>query len=179
MPVGDRKRSAQVLLDQENRQSLALDTLEHRDDLLHDHRRQAFRGLVEQQQAGIEHERARDRKHLLLAARELKAEIALTLLEVRKQSEDALQRPSTLIASAGKDREVLAHGETRKNAALLRHKTEPQAGDSIGRQRPDVAALVYDPAGSRLEIAHDGEDGRGLAGAVAAEQTDDLPVAHR
>ncbi len=39
-----------------------------RANLLHDHRREPGRGLVEQQQLGLGHQRPADRAHLLLAA---------------------------------------------------------------------------------------------------------------
>src|SRR5204862_76207 len=90
MAVGDRQGGTQVLLDQEHRKALALEIVEHRDDLLDDHGRQPLGRLVEQEQRRIEHERARDRKHLLLAAGELKAEVALARTQARKQLENPL-----------------------------------------------------------------------------------------
>ena len=41
-----------------------------------DQRRQPFERLVEQQQLRVEHQRAADRQHLLLAARQLVAHVA-------------------------------------------------------------------------------------------------------
>ena len=61
------------------------------EDLLDDERRQAERRLVEQQEARPAHQRARDREHLLLAARQRAAALALALLEDREQREDALE----------------------------------------------------------------------------------------
>src|SRR5262249_52221704 len=134
---------------------------------------------VEQQQRGIEHERARDREHLLLAAGELKAEIALARTQAGKQLENPLERPAATATRAREHGEVLAHRQARKNAALLRHETEAEPRHRIGRQRRDIAVAVANAAGARLEIAHDGEDGRGLARAVAAEQADHLALPHR
>ena len=56
-------------------------------------RRQALGRLVEDQQARIGHERAADREHLLLAARQLRAEIALALAQPREQRVHAIERP--------------------------------------------------------------------------------------
>ena len=88
----------------------------------------------------------------------------------------SVQRP--LPPAAREHGQVLPHREARKDAALLRHEAEAEPRDGVGRQRGDVAVAVADAAGPRLQIAHDGEDGRGLAGAVAAEQADDLALPH-
>src|SRR4029453_14782524 len=96
-----------------------------------------------------------------------------------KQLEDPLQRPAAIAARAREHREVFAHRRARKNPALLRHKAEAEPRHRIGRQRRDIAVAVANAAGARLEIAHDGEDGRGLARAVAAEQADPLALLHR
>ena len=69
--VRDLKRLVRVLLDEQERhprsRSISRMTAKMR---LHDLRRQAERRLVEEQQLGPAHERARDRQHLLLAAGE-------------------------------------------------------------------------------------------------------------
>ena len=65
-----------MLLDDDRRQAfLADDALEHAQQLHHDQRRQSLERLIQQQQARIEHQRAADGEHLLLAARELRAEV--------------------------------------------------------------------------------------------------------
>src|SRR5258708_7404548 len=77
MAVADRKSGAQVLFDQQDGEAFLLETAQHPDDLLDDHRREPLGRLVEHQQRRIEHQRARNRQHLLLAAGELEAEITL------------------------------------------------------------------------------------------------------
>src|SRR5215469_6863080 len=54
--VGETERHWQVLLDQQDREPLPLEAQDHLHDLLHDHRREPFRGLVEQEKRGVEHE---------------------------------------------------------------------------------------------------------------------------
>ena len=62
---------ARVLLDDEHGQPLLLVQLAHDpEDLADDHRREAERRLVEQQQPRARHQRAGEREHLLLAAGE-------------------------------------------------------------------------------------------------------------
>src|SRR5262249_48273294 len=92
--VGNAQDLVRVLLDQDGGKTLlAHDPLERRDQLLDDDGREAFERLVEQDDARIEHERAPDREHLLLAAGELVAEIAAAFGEARKQLIDARRRP--------------------------------------------------------------------------------------
>ena len=74
--VGDGEDELGVLLDQEDRQALLLEPADRRHHLGDDLRRQALRRLVHQQDARVRHERAADREHLLLAAREIARDLA-------------------------------------------------------------------------------------------------------
>ena len=67
--LGDAADDGEVLLDEQHRALLA-DALERRRDLGHEQRREALRRLVDEQDPVLVQERARDREHLLLAARE-------------------------------------------------------------------------------------------------------------
>src|SRR5574337_1261341 len=70
-PVRVRQREGDVLLAQQHGQRRGLaQRLQRLRQLLEDHRRQAQRRLVEDQQIRLHHQRARDRQHLLLAAGE-------------------------------------------------------------------------------------------------------------
>ena len=68
--LGHIHHHTEVLLDQQDGDFSALGKaaqgLLH---LLHDHRRQAFSGLVHHQQLGLQQQRAANGQHLLLAAR--------------------------------------------------------------------------------------------------------------
>src|SRR5262245_5629813 len=68
--VRELQRVERVLLHQEHGELLlAVELADRAEDLANDQRRQAERRLVEQQQPRPAHQRARDRQHLLLAAR--------------------------------------------------------------------------------------------------------------
>src|ERR1039457_2459028 len=88
--VSELQRMKSVLLDEKDRQSLALveigDDLE---DLLDDERRQTERRLVQEQKTRPAHQRPRDRQHLLLAAGKRSAALGRALLEAGKKCEDA------------------------------------------------------------------------------------------
>src|SRR5262249_8087090 len=75
-----------VRLDQDRRHAFVADDAPQRQQQpLDQDRSEALERLVEQDDARIEDQGAPDREHLLLAARELVAEIAAALLEPRKQ----------------------------------------------------------------------------------------------
>src|SRR6476469_6769580 len=66
--VGEVERQLDILLDQYDRLSFGLELRDGASDLGHQLRREPFGRLVHQQHAGVAHERAPDREHLLLAA---------------------------------------------------------------------------------------------------------------
>ena len=69
--MSELERVEGVLLDQKHRDALVpVEVGDRVEDLLDEQRREAERRLVEQQQARPTHQRARDRQHLLLAARQ-------------------------------------------------------------------------------------------------------------
>src|SRR5436190_5021345 len=100
-------------------------------------------------------------------------------MQLREQLEDPRQRPVTGAGAAGESGQILAHGKAWENAALLRHKTEAKPREGVRRQRSDIAPVVSDASGPRMQVAHHGEDGRGLTGAVSPQQADHLALAYR
>ncbi len=93
-------RDAEVLLDQEDAQALLLELAERLDQHLDDRRREALGGLVHDQQLRVRDQGAADREHLLLAAGELGAAVALALGEPREELVDAVDRPAARCRSA-------------------------------------------------------------------------------
>jgi hypothetical protein len=84
--VGQRGGHAEVLLDQQHRdRTLGGEALQHRDQLVDDDRREAFGRLVHDEEPRVREQRARDRKHLLLAAGELRTAVRLALREPRER----------------------------------------------------------------------------------------------
>src|SRR4051812_15085062 len=65
--VGHRLGEAEVLFHEQHREPALLDLAHGAADLLHDHRRQSFGRLVQEQQLGAGAQDARDRQHLLFA----------------------------------------------------------------------------------------------------------------
>src|SRR5207244_7321730 len=75
-----------VLLDEQDADAGRVDLADHAKDLPHDERRQAKRGLVEEQEARARHQRTRDREHLLFAARQRRRTLARALSEDRTET---------------------------------------------------------------------------------------------
>src|SRR5262245_60694592 len=103
-PVGEPQRSQHILFHEEDGDALAIDLGEIREDRGDDDRRQAERRLVEHEQARTRHERAADRHHLLLAARERAGELPPPLGNTRKEVEDPLERRAPSRAALGRPR---------------------------------------------------------------------------
>src|SRR5215472_14595201 len=83
--IGRAENLARILLDDDGGYAFLENAPQRCEKLLDENGRQAFERLIEQQDLRIEHERATDRQHLLLAARELVAQIAAPLREPREQ----------------------------------------------------------------------------------------------
>src|ERR1700675_1052306 len=96
--VGEVEADAHVLLGEENGEALALEATDLLLEVLHYERREAFGRLVEQQQLGVAHERARDGEHLLLAPREEAPRPGDQLAELGEEGKDALHGPAPAAA---------------------------------------------------------------------------------
>ena len=138
-------------------------------------RRQAERGLVEQQQAGLDQQDHRHFEDLLLAAGEIAGLGAPLLAQHREQAGDPLDRRGVL----GAGQRVAAHLEVfldahgREVAAALRHEADAALQPLPRRQALDRLALEHDLAGEEAVGAVDRAQQGRLAGAVAADQRRD------
>src|SRR5215471_2921785 len=100
--VGVPQRHARVLLgEQEADPLLPVEVLHDSEDLLDDLRRESERGLVEQDHARPRHERAPQRRHLLLSARGVPREARAALPESREVRVHALEIPRKVGATHG------------------------------------------------------------------------------
>ena len=152
-----------------------------RDDLRHDavddERRQAERRLVEQEEAGPRHERAGDRHHLLLAARERLGQLMAALAQHRELLVLLLERlgdGGAVGLGVGAHPQIFFDGHGAEQLAPLRHLGEARAHDGRRGQAADGAAVIADCAARRRHQAHHGVEQGRLAGAVGADQRDDL-----
>ena len=135
--IGDVHRHAEVLLDQQHRDVAVAGQLPQRlHHLLDDHRREAFGGLVHHQQARLEQQRAADGEHLLLAARQLRAAVALALGQAREHGVGAIDGAAVLRHQPQR----LVDRQRRPHAPALRHVGDAAARDLVRRQAEDLFA---------------------------------------
>ena len=106
----------------------------------------------------VAHQRAGDRQHLLLAAREIGAAAAPALLEAREDLPDAVQRPARLCGQPG-EHQVFLDIEAAEDAAVLRHQLQAERGDGVRRQAVGRLAVERDPAGARPHRRRSGSSG--------------------
>src|SRR5215212_5960783 len=132
--VDDLQHLGDVLLDDQYRVALGADAAHELEDLRHDDRRQAHRGLVEEDELRPAHQRAGDGAHLLLAARHRAGELVAALLEAREQAVDvgeALGEPLARRRDEGAHLEVAFDGQAREQAPALGHMGDAGLDDPV------------------------------------------------
>ena len=179
--VGDGEALAGILLDEQHADAGLAHLGERLEKFVGEHRRQAERRLVEEQDLGRRHHRPADRHHLLLAAAHRPRLLAEALLESREKVNDEFEVSLLGVAGAagvGAEHEVLAHGQLAEDAAALGHQRDAGLDDLMRRQRRQFAAAEGDrPAGKVRHQAGDRLEERALAGAVGAEDHHHLAAA--
>src|SRR5690606_35066330 len=170
--VAETAHERQLLLDDEHGQpELAVELANHVADLRDDARLNAFGRLVEEQQARLEHERARDRELLLLAAGEIAAAPLQHRAQHGEEIEHEIGKPLRADAADAEPRsQVLLDRQQREDHAPLRHVADAERGARLGLRARDIGAVEEERAALRLaEARGTAEEGR-LSGAVAADQ---------
>ena len=167
----------EILLDEQDREPLALEILDDPADLADQEWRQALGGLVHQQELRVGHQRAGDGQHLLLATRQLARAVGAALAQARKEIQHALDRPGPTVALDG-HHQILHDRQRREDPAPLRHQTEPERHGPVRGPGGDVPVLEEDLPAPWPREADDGSDEGGLAHAVPAEDAHDLAALH-
>ena len=168
-PVRDLERLADILLDDDQRRPRRADAREGGVDVADHDRREPEAQLVAEEHAGIGHQRATDRDHLLLAARERRARTAPPLAEDGEQRVDRIEAPRSRPLLVGADDEVLLDAERGEEPPPLRHHRDSEIDDRRRGQRADGPAVEADGVGRVPYDAGDGAEQRRLAGAVGAD----------
>ena len=104
------------------------------------------------------------------------AALRRAFLEPREHGEDLLEVVFEMgeIVDRGAHLQVLEHRHARKDAAAFGRLGDRQARDLVRRHAGDVLAGEDDRAAARARLAEDRHHHRRLAGAVGADQGDDL-----
>jgi hypothetical protein len=140
-------------------------------------RRQPERKLVDQQQLGFAHQGAADRAHLLLAARKRAGGLPPALCQDREQLVDAFEVGAQCIAvtlAVGAHQQVVADAHRTEQPAAFRHVGDPARDHVVGREFAEIFSVELDRARPCPQDAGDCAQQCRLAGAVGADETDDL-----
>src|SRR4051794_18556505 len=180
-----RKRGAGVLLDEKNGDAeVTVDFVDDRENLFHQQRRQAHRGLVHQDHLRARHQRAADREHLLLAAGKIAGKPG-ALFQAREIAKDHIEIGSDLAVPAGEgaELEVFQRGHIGDDAPAFHYLEDAAADDLVGIDAVDALALEQDLAARDfavlgLEQPGDRLQRRRFAGAIGAEQRHDRALGH-
>lgn len=175
--VGHFQRLADILLDDDDCSASCADLREGGVDVLDHDGCEAEADLVAEQHAGIRHQAAADRHHLLLAARERRPGTVPSLLEHGKEVIDGVERPRAVAGPAiFADQQILLDRERWEKAPAFRHHGDAELHD-IGRgQAADLAAVKADLAGSVADQAGHRAQQRRLAGTIGADHGDGLAL---
>ena len=173
--VRHRGRDADVLLHDENGEVfLAGETDQKIAHLRDDHRREPFGRLVHHEQTRGAEQRARDRQHLLLSARQLPAAVAAPLREPRKNLVNPLDGPGA--AGARAESQGLVDRKARPQATSLRHIAHALPSDQMRLEADQVAPIEANGARTHRHEADDRVAEGGLAHAVASDHREDAAL---
>src|SRR5438552_3433994 len=180
--VRDVERERYVLLHEQDGHALLVKDIDDLADLRDHARHEALGRLVQQDDARLEHHRARDGEHLLLASRQRAARLVAPLGQDREALvhlvEERLppRRGDLRPIEAGS--EIFQHRQQAEDPAVLGHVADAHAGQPVGGQPCDVAAVEDDPSAGGAHDPHDGLERGGLADPVASQEPDHLAGAH-
>src|SRR5262249_12354003 len=176
-PRAQLERGVDVLLDEQDRDAGLVDAVDLPPNLRAEPRHDSLGRLVEDDQLGPHNQAARDREHLLLAARQRVAGLLEPLLEPREAAEYVLLALAIALARQP-DVEILQYGQVGEDAAPLRHISDAAARHLVRRAARQIDAVELDRAAALRHQAHDGAQRRRLADPVAAEQGGRLAGLH-
>ena len=134
------------------------------------------------QQLRPDEERHAEGQHLLLAAGEVGRRVVEALRRAPGTARAPLDPPCARPrrdrggAASRRRRRFSAHGERREHAVAAGHLHDAERGDLVRRGVGDLAPVEDHRAVVGLDHARDGLQQRRLAGAVRAEQRDDLAL---
>ena len=175
--IGDAHHEVHVVLDEENGEvEVVADLLDEGAELGDLLVVQPARGLVEEEEPWLRHERARQLDALLDAVgqrrgRELRALAESDDVENLERVRLAGAPPTAVRA----DEHVLEHGHRPEELDVLERPRDPLPHDLVGRRLEDRGAVEQHFARVRLVEPGDDVEGRRLAGAVRPDQPGDVP----
>ncbi len=178
-PVEIGERQVQVVQDADHGEAVGVQLFEQLEQAQLMRHIEARCRFVEEQDAGVLHERLGQHDHLLLAAREL-GEAALGKLgyaELAERRRGHAGRRALGAAAVGAHLDHLAHGKVELEREVLRHQGD-LASHVAALVLAGRAAVDEDRAGTRREQAVDQVEQRALAAAVGSDHPHEVAGFH-
>jgi len=175
--VGDFQGCIGILLDQQHGRALLIDFTDDRENVAHDQRCQTKRRFVHHQDLWLGHQSPADCKHLLFAAREGACHLPVPFLEAREQiihALDILGDTCFVLAQIGADLEIFQDRQIGKDFPAFGDQNDAALDNFLGVEAADDLSIVADGAAGSIDQATDAFQGRGLAGPIGADQSDDF-----
>src|SRR3984957_6823105 len=176
-PVGGVQDAAHVLFDDQERDARAVQGGERRVDLVDEARRESGRRLVEDDQAGLADQRARDGESALFAAGQAAGALVGAGAKQRELRIDALdgrRRGAPRAQRIAAQHQVLMHAHVSEDAARLGDIADALAHHAIGREARERIAGEADAALEGRQVAEDGLQQRRLARAIGPDDAHDF-----
>ena len=169
-----------ILLHHGDGDALAVDLADRGEQLLRGDRRQPAEGSSSNSSTRLHHQRHRHRQHLALAARQ-RARGAMALLGQHREAGERRVDAGGGVRAGSMQPPISRFSRTEsvgKTLASCGTKATPRRAISRGEQRVDRRVAQMDRAARRMQQAGDGLQQRGFAGAVGADDGDDLAAVH-
>src|SRR5262249_39945686 len=170
--VGYFKTHTGVLFDQQHRDAFVAHLRHDAEHIPHDQWSKPLGRLIEDEELGIEQQRATDRQHFLLATGKLPAATVLALGEARKQCIDSRHGPRSW--PLARYLQIFLDAQIGEDAAPFGHVADAATRNLVRRPTGGLGSENCDAAPARRRQADNAAQGRGLAGSVAAKEGSDL-----
>jgi hypothetical protein len=185
-PVGDAHDRLHHVLDDEERDAVAIDLAEQLHRAVHLLRVEACHDLVQQEKLGVHRQRPGELQPLQVRDREVRRGLrdAVPEADPRQDLLGALARlrgralmPTR--AEHGADRDVVPDAQLLERLDDLERAGDAEPPDGVTRHLRDVLSAKENRPRRRLVQSRDAVDERRLARAVGSDDTEDLPFADR
>src|SRR5712691_2373102 len=181
-PINDLQRVAHIMIGDQDADATILEVRYEVADVADRNRIDPGERLIEQDEVRLGRQRPGDLATPPLAARQRHRRSAPQMADRELGQERVEHRLPGFGFGLGdleNGADVLLDGEATEDRRFLRQIADAEARPAIHRQIGDVLAVELDRPGVGGNEADDDVEAGGLAGAVGAEQADDLAALHR
>src|ERR1700730_11526342 len=177
-PRADSAGLAHIMVSNQDADAAMRQLADNALDIQHRQRIHARKRLIQEHDPRLGRQGAGDLDAPPLSARERHAESSAHLADaqVLEQLLEALLACGALQVRPGLENRlhIVFHRQLAEHRGLLRQVSEPELCPAVHRQQRDVGVLQSNTAGVARHEPDDHVEGRGLAGTIGPEQSDDL-----